>query len=195
MDRVIPVAALITLAAITPGPNNVIIMSRAVTGGLSGVLGAILAIVGASLIMLLAAMWLMTASSVERVAPWIAVAGCLMLVVLAVQQFFQPEEPRAPPPWIGVGAIAGFQWVNPKAWILVTIPASVSAGGGPSWILLMVLFAVITTTCLLLWASFGSAISIWANSPRRKRWVDRILGATLLATAVQLACSQIGGLT
>ena len=56
MNSLLAVIAIVTVAAITPGPNNFIVMNAAARGGLDAVLPAITGVVGGSLF-LMAIIW------------------------------------------------------------------------------------------------------------------------------------------
>ena len=64
---------------------------------------------------------------------------------------------------------AGFQFLNPKAWVLAAATVSVEASG-PSPLALttvMLIFAVAAITSVLLWAVLGARVCAWATTPRR----------------------------
>jgi threonine/homoserine/homoserine lactone efflux protein len=115
----------------------------------------------------------------------------------------------------GVAGLFAFQFLNPKSWVLVlTATAATPAGSGGlvRFGQLAALFALIPTVCLLLWAVLGKATAAsgataaatakderagakverdprgapGGGSGRAGAWLDRILGALLIASALLL---------
>ncbi len=88
----------------------------------------------------------------------------------------------------GTAGLFGFQFVNPKSWILVlTVAAAAPAEGGPlaQFARLAPLFAVIPAAALLLWAALGVAAKGLAGG-RGGAWLDRALGGLLVVSALAL---------
>ena len=82
-----------------------------------------------------------------------------------------------------------FQFLNPKSWVLVL--TAVAAGGGgisglAGFAILGLLFFLIPSLCLLLWASMGVALNRFLSAPGRKRRFDRIMGGLLVLSAGML---------
>ncbi len=90
-----------------------------------------------------------------------------------------------------MAGLFGFQFLNPKSWVLVlTATAATPAGwsGLARFGRLAALFALIPTICLLLWAVLGKATAATEAAAKDDRtgagaWLDRILGALLIASA------------
>jgi threonine/homoserine/homoserine lactone efflux protein len=110
------------VASVTPGPNNLMVMTSGVKYGfgrtlphLVGVIlgfGLMIAVVGLGLGVLFARF--------PQTLPIIRVTGSLYMVSLALKialaKPISKAEPSGRP--IGFLAAAGFQWVNPKAWAM-----------------------------------------------------------------------------
>jgi threonine/homoserine/homoserine lactone efflux protein len=54
------------------------------------------------------------------------------------------------------------------------------------WLVLAGIFVASSTACLLVWAAAGAALARWLTRPDVAMWVDRAMGAILLATAIML---------
>jgi threonine/homoserine/homoserine lactone efflux protein len=129
-------------------------------------------------------------------APWLRVAvglaGCLYLAWLGVALIRHAQRGASDPAARGLPAAStlglfAFQFLNPKAWVMVmtaiaAMPGRDLARGWP----LGVVFTVIPTACLLLWAGAGAALARWLDRPRVRVWVDRVMGVLLIATAAAL---------
>lgn len=86
------------------------------------------------------------------------------------------------------GMRIGFQFLNPKGWVLVlTVVAAIPASGAvESFVRLAPLFIAVPAACLLLWAGLGSALSGQLVRPAVRIATDRVLGILLVASALLL---------
>ena len=162
MEALIGAAGAIAAAALTPGPNNFVVMRTAARGGIAAALPAIGGVVLGSLVLLgVVVAGAGTAfEAVPHLRMALAIAGCLYLVYLGAQLLLgtrnaAESQERLP---AGVAGLFGFQFLNPKSWVLVL---TATAATPASWSALArfgqlaALFAVIPTVCLLLWAALG----------------------------------------
>jgi threonine/homoserine/homoserine lactone efflux protein len=199
MEDLIATAGALIAAALTPGPNNFVVMRAAARSGLIGALPEIAGIVLGSLALL--AVVVAGAGAVfeaePRLEPALAVAGCLYLVALGVRLLAsgggshgEPGEEAALP--AGAAGLFAFQFLNPKSWVLVlTVTAAAPAGGGPlaGFAQLAPLFVTIPAACLLLWSAFGSAMARHLERRPLRVGLDRTLGALLIVSALLLLTS------
>lgn len=193
MSPLVGVASLIAVAAITPGPNNLIIMQEAAQRSLAPAVSAIVGVIVGSVV-LLAIVWLSAGALFEaapRARPILTFAGAAYLIWLGLSSAWRAGNGRSgrfasPSGWMG---LAVFQLANPKAWILVlTATAAMSAIYG-SWtglFILAVVLVAITTASLAIWAVAGSALGKVLDRPRGRLWFDRLMGLALAASAVLL---------
>lgn len=199
MEDLLAAAGALVAAALTPGPNNFVVMRAAARGGLIGALPAITGTVLGSLA-LLAVVVAGAGAAFEaesRLEPALAIAGCLYLVYLGIRLLAsgsgstdQPGDEALP---AGAAGLFAFQFLNPKSWVLVlTVTAATPAGDGPLavFLRLAVLVVVITTLCLLLWLAFGSAMARHLERRPLRVALDRTLGALLIASALLLLISS-----
>lgn len=195
MSPLIAIAGLILVAAITPGPNNLVVLRTAARAGVAGTTPAIVGIVLGGLLMLaLAAAGLGAAFvALPALRSGIAVAGSLYLACLGVtlmRAVPDADTPAALP--AGVLGLLGFQFLNPKSWAMVlTATAALPAGDFASWLQLAALFVAIPVPCLLLWSAFGAVMAVRLADPRARRRFDRAMGALLLASALALLATEL----
>lgn len=196
MESLIAVAGLLFVAAITPGPNNTIVLAAAARSGLSGAVPSIAGVLVGSLA-LLALIWA-GADALFTAAPnfrhFLLAAGALYLVWLGSNLIWRSgdtgDEPR-PLPGTALG-IAAFQILNPKSWVLVTTASAAMAGsaagmdGLSGFGRLAALMLVIPGVCLTLWALAGVAIAERLRRRRARRWFDRAMGCLLILSAALL---------
>lgn len=190
MSPLFAIAGLLLVAAITPGPNNIVVMHAAIPGvrralpAIAGVLLgglAMLALVNIGLGTLLIrwpALRLLTATGGATYLAWLG----WMLTRAAGNARGDTPLPS------GLAGLFGFQFLNPKAWVmLLTVTAALPARGPwPAFTRLAPLFVVISGLCLLLWAITGRALARHVARSATRVWIDRALGVLLIASALLL---------
>lgn len=193
LDAWLAAAALLGVAAITPGPNNLVVLRAAGQAGLRGAMPAIAGIVVGGLLLLA----LMVLGAGAAFAAWpplrhgAVVVGALYLAWLGLSLCFGGVSPAPPTrsarlPTEALGLV-GFQFLNPKSWVLVlTVLAALPAADLRNYLTLAGLFALIPAACLLLWALLGAWLARWLAHPAVRRGVDIATGALLMACAVLL---------
>lgn len=190
MNPLLAACGLLCVAAITPGPNNLVVLRAAGQAGLRGAMPAIVGIVCGGLL-LLAVMALGAGAAFATHPPlrrWTGVVGALYLVWLGVSLCATGIAPRhaatsAALP-AGILGLIGFQFLNPKSWVMVlTALASVPATGWRGYLPLAALFTVIPASCLLLWAALGTLLSRALARPPIRRRVDAGMGMLLIVCA------------
>jgi threonine/homoserine/homoserine lactone efflux protein len=189
-----------------------VVRRAAAGGGVRGALPAIAGVVLGSLALLAVVVAgagvLFTAVPLARGV--LAVAGCSYLVWLGARLLLAgrgearpdppangaaaPVEPRHQAPRgdalpAGVAGLAIFQFLNPKSWVLVlaaTAAAPVALGPLSLFLRLGLLVLFIATGSLLLWALLGAGLERVLGQRREREWIDRGLGALLVASALAL---------
>lgn len=189
MNGLTGVIGILTVAAITPGPNNFIVMNAGVQRGPGAAAGAIAGVIAGSIV--LYAVVALVSSEVGSRLPLLteiaALLGAAYLSWLGVSLFragngaagssaLRPASPVA---------VAAFQFLNPKAWGLM---AAVAAGtqAGSDWPLLVPLMVAVFASCLTLWAAGGVVLSRYLEDARVARWFNRSMGACLIVSALSL---------
>lgn len=193
MDRLIALAGLLCVAAITPGPNNLVVLRAAGHAGIRAAVPAITGIVlgGLLLLALVAAGAGMAFAAHPSLKLWIGAIGALYLAWLGVslcvggmtprQSRASSAEPALPAGTLG---LIGFQFLNPKSWVMVlTVLTALPATTLRDYLPLAGLFVLIPTLCLLLWASLGAWLARWLVRPVVRRGVDIVMGVLLVVCA------------
>lgn len=190
MNCLIAAALVVLVAAITPGPNNLVVMRAAARGGMPAAVPAMAGIVLGSIALLAMAVAGVGAAigSMPALGRLIGICGGVYLMWLGASLWRQRHETpeRALP--AGVGGLFAFQFLNPKAWAMVlSVAATMQATSTvDTFLQLAPLFAVIPAICLTAWAGLGSALSRQLTHPARRAWIDRAMGASLIASALVL---------
>lgn len=186
------IAGLLCVAALTPGPNNLVVLRTASRDGLRGALPAIAGVVlgGLALLCMMAVGAGTAFAAWPALRRWLGIAGAAYLLWLGAALVV--DGLRANRSHVDVDAalpagtlgLIGFQFLNPKSWVMVlTVIASVPADGLRGYLPLAALFVAIPTGCLLLWAALGALLARWLSRPRVRRGTDVGMGALLVASA------------
>jgi len=186
------VASLLFVAAITPGPNNFIVLSVASRQGFLKAMPAIFGVVAGSLglaVLIWSGTSLLT-STVWDVLVWLKFLGCGYLCWLGISLILSAvatpgsEKTEAtdslPSQFAGV---ALFQALNPKTWVLLTTVVASAKQQGLQFAFLAGLMTVIMASCLALWAGLGSTISTGLKNPRAQQIFDISMGGLLIVSA------------
>jgi threonine/homoserine/homoserine lactone efflux protein len=201
METLMATAGMVTVAAITPGPNNFVVMRAGARAGwlraLPEMAGAVLGTFTMLVLVVLGGDILF--SAVPRARTWLALGGALYLVWLGlglvVGSFRRvpadaPADAPMDPPGLpsGAASLFVFQFLNPKGWVMVLTASAAAQGssvlGTLAW--LGPVFLLIPSLCLVAWAALGS---LFARALRRRAvqvWFDRVMGVLLCASALPL---------
>jgi len=193
VHQLLAISGLLFVAAITPGPNNLVVLRAAERAGMRAALPAIVGIVLGGLLLLgVAALGAGVAFTTHpSLRWWLAAIGSLYLAWLGVVLFASGIAPRAGtgPSMLpaGVPGLIGFQFLNPKSWVMVlTVLAAFPVPGLRGYLSLAGLFVLIPGACLLLWAWLGAWLSRWLARPPARRGIDMLMGALLITCAFLL---------
>ena len=203
MDALLGVAAVVTVGAITPGPNNWVVMRAAARSGAAGAVPVIAGVVLGSLalLVLVAAGGGAAFQAEPRLKAALAIGGSLYLAGLGTRLMLKtfsrpprtgPDTERLPSGLLG---LFGFQFLNPKSWVMVlTATAAAQNGSGalPTFLRLAGLFVLIPAACLVVWSAFGSLMARGLERPAIRPWVDRAMGLLLVGSALLLIAEGWG---
>jgi len=199
MESFLAVAGLIAVGAVTPGPNNFIVLRTAALRGIVGALPAVAGVVlgGLGLLGVAAAGGAVVFSTVPGFRRALALGGCLYLGWLGLRLIagsFRSRSNEGDTAWLpaGILGLAGFQFLNPKSWVLVfTAVAAMPAPTTLGFLQLAALFLLIPAVCLLLWSWCGALMMRALANARVSAWFDRAMGGTLAASAAALFLSAM----
>ena len=177
----------------TPGPNVLMIAASAAQVGFRRVIPHMLGVTFG-----FPAMFLVIALGLGlpfESYPWLhrvmQVVGGAWLLWLAwkIASAPPPGEAKSSPPLGFLGA-AAFQWVNPKAWMIVlaALPAFTTPGEPllPQATIIAVVFALVSMPCLLFWAWLGQAARQILGDGFRLRAFNWSMAALLILSLVPL---------
>lgn len=191
MEHLPALVAFSFVSSVTPGPNNVLLWASGASFGvkrtLPHVLGTAVGIGAMALAVSVGADAMIAA--VPSVATVMKLGGTAYLVWLAWQIARSGALDRsdvARP--LGLAGAAGFQMLNPKAWIfalgaVTTFRLTGMPGAVGSAVVALTMMVVIIPTALL-WAGAGGMLGRLITSPGARRVVSLSLAAMLLGTIV-----------
>ena len=177
------------VTSVSPGPNNTFLLSSGANFGLKksvpyvhGILAGLtcmMVLLGSGLGVIFT-----TLPVVYQALKWVGFAYILWLAFLIVKSTNKSEDGETQ--YIGFWRSTAFQFVNPKAWVVVGsfMATMVPVGSGLSATALICLtLLVFTYPGALIWAMAGQALKQWLSNPLRRR-VFNIASAILLVLSM-----------
>ena len=183
--------ALVT--SITPGPNNTMLLASGVNFGFRRTMPHLFGIsTGVAILMLCVGFGLGEAfKRLPLLYTILEVASVAYLLYLA-WRIGTSGEVKAhggkPRPMTFIEA-AAFQWINPKAWMMVltaatTVRLSGDYGMNAAW--MAVVFILIGFPCISLWAAFGLGLRRFLSNPRALRIFNVTMAVLLILSLYPL---------
>ncbi|AOJ33951.1 LysE family translocator [Burkholderia metallica] len=183
--------ALVT--SITPGPNNTMLLASGVNFGFRRTMPHLFGIsIGVAILMLCVGFGLGEAFKRLPLLYTILEAASVVYLLYLAWRIGTSGEVKAhgakPRPMTFTEA-AAFQWVNPKAWMMVltaatTIRLSADYGMNAAW--MAVVFILIGFPCICLWAAFGLGLRRFLSNPRALRIFNVTMAVLLILSLYPL---------
>jgi threonine/homoserine/homoserine lactone efflux protein len=189
-DTLVALLVYAFVTSITPGPNNLMLLSSGVNFGFARSVPHMLGIGIGFVVLLLAVGFglgaILTAFPALHTA--LKIAGAAYLLYLAwkiamARSVTRGSEQNARP--LTFLDAAAFQWVNPKAWVMaITAMAVYTVPESPflSVLLIALAFGVVNLPSVSVWAGFGTALRGFLSDPVRLKWFNIAMGLLLAAT-------------
>ncbi|MES2625509.1 MAG: LysE family translocator [Pseudomonadota bacterium] len=195
----LPALLLFTFSAsITPGPNNVMILTSGLNYGIRRSMPHLLGIVlGFSFMVLVIGFGFgLLFARFPLLHTVIKIAGVIYLLFLAWRVWTtsprEIEGTNKPP--LNFLQAALFQWLNPKAWMMATSGIATFASAEASTVQIMLIaavFMIASFTCTGSWLVFGAALKKLLSQPGPRSIFNRVMAAllvlSLLPTLQELA--------
>lgn len=192
-SQVIAFLLFSVVAAVTPGPSNLILTSTAARVGLLRGLPSLAGqVLGMGLMMFLVALGLgnivLANSVLSLVLKW---GGVVVLLWLAWKiATAGPSAALSDKPPVGFWGMAAFQWINPKSWLVSVsaIGTYLRPAGGAAFTQALgfsLLFVLAALPSCFIWLAFGASLQRILSTDRAARLFNVAMGV-LLAGAVLL---------
>ncbi|MGC3024291.1 LysE family translocator [Burkholderia sp. DN3021] len=183
--------ALVT--SITPGPNNTMLLASGVNFGFRRTMPHLFGIsIGVAILMLCVGFGLGEAFRRLPLLYTILEAASVAYLLYLAWRIGTSGEVKAhgakPRPMTFIEA-AAFQWVNPKAWMMVltaatTVRLSADYGMNAAW--MAVVFILIGFPCICLWAAFGLGLRRFLSNRRALRIFNVTMAVLLILSLYPL---------
>ncbi|MFX1675354.1 LysE family translocator [Paraburkholderia sp. A2WS-5] len=183
----------VVVTTITPGPNNTMLLASGVNFGFKRTVPHILGISAGVVVLMLSVGFGL--GEIFRHVPWLytaleaaSVAYLLWLAWKIGTSGMLKERGGERRPMRFHEAIA-FQWINPKAWMMVLTAATtirLSADFGVNTVVMAALFYVIGLPCICVWAAFGTGMRRFLGDSRRLRLFNIAMALALVASMYPL---------
>ena len=175
-DMLFAFAGFAFVTSVTPGPNNTMLLASGVNHGFMRTIPHIVGIsLGCAAMLLLVGLGLgqvfATVPALYTALRYLGAAYLLWLAwKIAHAGPIQLGDRLARP--MGFWQAAFFQWVNPKAWVMVVGAVTTYAprqGFAQGVAVITVLLVLVNAPTVCLWAGCGAALRRWLTDPGRIR--------------------------
>ncbi len=187
----LPFAYFMSISAITPGPNNLMLAASGMNFGIRRTLPHMAGVtIGFMVLMFLCAFGIGTVYNAYPQAHIVLNVFCAAYILylsykIAMSGKPDPADPDSvSKPMTFVQAFL-FQYVNPKAWVMALaststlLPVTSIAQQG---LVLLAVSLLINAPCVSIWTAFGKGMAAVFSSERSHRVINIILAVLLVAT-------------
>ena len=193
LESIIAVFGILSAAAWSPGPNNAMLAASGATFGLRRSLPHALGVgLGFPLMLFLVALGLGRVferfPALHEILRW-AGAALLLWVAWRIATATGPGglKVRARP--FTAWQAAGFQWINPKAWVM-TVSIGAQFVTGAHAVREALVCTLVAVACALSsalgWAVFGTVMGRWLADPARLRLFNGAMAGLIVLAVVYL---------
>lgn len=191
MSLLLSAAIFGLVTSVTPGPNNTYLLASGMNYGLkrsipylAGILIGLTAIVLA--VIFGVGVVFATFPVIYQILKWVGFAYiCWMAYGVATSG---TKSARAKSEsYVGFWKAIGFQFVNPKAWIVsLSFVATYVPVGQSIWVEILFALVLVATTFpgAFVWATLGKLLSTWLSDARKRRFFNYIAAALLVLTMI-----------
>ncbi|KZN39767.1 LysE family translocator [Pseudoalteromonas luteoviolacea] len=178
------------VSSISPGPNNLILLSSGIAYGTKRSLSLLFGINIGFMAMILAiglgiGELFATSPNLYTWLKWISTIYLLYLAYkVARSSTIQTQQPHKAPMTFTQAAL--FQWVNPKAWSMALSAIAVYAPSTSmeSTVLIAAVFAAINLPCILSWLLAGDKLSELLNDEKSVQYLNYFLALLLVVSVL-----------
>ena len=177
------------VSSITPGPNNLMLMTSGANFGFNRTLPHMMGVcLGFTFMIAVVGLGMMTLFEAYPIVYQVLKYACIAYLIylayrIATTHDGVSEQGEKTKPLSFIQA-ALFQWINPKAWSMALTAVTVySLGNGTEAMLVLALiFGVINLPAITTWVLLGLKIKRLLTNPQRLKWFNRTMAILLLAT-------------
>lgn len=188
LETFLTLIAFAFVAGGTPGPNTMMLFASGVNFGFRNTVPHMLGIAIGFLALLLAVGFglgaLLTAIPALYLVLKVLGGGYLVYIAWRIATSNTLPEARAGAQPMTFIEAAAFQWVNPKAWVMLVTAMGIYTDPdhyADTVMLIFLAFAIATIPCVSAWAGFGSVLRSWLADPVRLKWFNISMAVLLVA--------------
>ncbi len=192
MDYLFAVVLFAISSSVTPGPNNIMVMTSGLNFGVRKSLSLLTGIcVGFTVMLLLVGLGFSQLfeefPNLHFIIKCVGVFYLLYLAYLIAGSADDVHSDKQSEPFSFVKGLL-FQWVNAKAWVVATgaIAAftTTEANFLSQNIMIATIFFVVSFPCVGVWLVFGSILKNVLNSSKSRRWFNFTMSGLLVLSVV-----------
>jgi len=187
LETFLTLIAFAFVASGTPGPNTMMLFTSGVNFGFRNTVPHMAGIGIGFLALLLGVGFglgaLLTAFPFLYLVLKILGGGYLVYIAWRIATSTTLPEARAGARPMTFLEAAAFQWVNPKAWVMLVTAMGIYTDPdhySDTVMLIFLAFALATIPCVAAWAGFGSVLRSWLADPVRLKWFNITMAALLV---------------
>ena len=190
MEILLTLGVFALVSSITPGPNNLMLMSSGATYGVRSTLPHIFGVcLGFTWMVFLVGVGVMQVFDAfplsYTILKWVSI-GYLLYLALKIARSSRPSQvdTSVSRPFSFFQA-ASFQWVNPKAWTMALSAISVYAPTKDinAVVLVALVFGLVNLPCIFAWTLLGQKLQVFLTSAPKLKMFNYAM-ATLLALSL-----------
>ncbi|MGX9461736.1 LysE family translocator [Shewanella sp. A14] len=194
MELVFAIALFAFSAGITPGPNNIMLMTSGVNFGIKRSIPHLMGISLGFPTMILAVGLGLSAifkayPMIHTVIKVVGITYLLYLSWLIANSSSKMEGKQVSKPFSFIQA-AAFQWVNPKGWIMavgaIATFTSVQQELNSQVMTIASVFLCVAFPCAMVWLSFGVALKRLLKNERQQRIFNVSMALLLVASIIPM---------
>jgi threonine/homoserine/homoserine lactone efflux protein len=189
LETFLTLVAFAFVAAGTPGPNTMMLFASGVNFGFRRTLPHMFGIAFGFLALLLAVGFglgtLLTAFPSLYLVLKILGGAYLIHIAWRIATSETLPEARASARPMTLVEAAAFQWVNPKAWVMLVTAMGIYTDPeryADTVFLIFLAFAAATIPCVGAWAGFGSVLRSLLSDPVRLKWFNISMAVLLVVS-------------
>ncbi|MGL5467165.1 MAG: LysE family translocator [Shewanella sp.] len=194
MELILAIALFAFSSGITPGPNNIMLMTSGVNFGVKRSIPHLMGIsLGFPTMILAIGLGLSTVFQaypiIHQVIKVIGIVYLLYLSWLIANSSSKMEGKSIAKPFSFLQA-AAFQWVNPKGWIMavgaIATFTSVQHDLTPQVITIATVFLCVAFPCAVVWLGFGVALKRILKNERQQKIFNITMAVLLVASIIPM---------
>ena len=189
LETFLTLIAFAFVAGGTPGPNTMMLFSSGVNFGFRNTVPHMFGIGTGFLLLVLGIGFglgaLLTAFPALYLVLKILGGSYLVYIAWRIARSDTLPEARAGARPMTFLEAAAFQWVNPKAWVMLVTAMGIYTDPdhyADTVMLICLAFAIATVPCVMAWAGFGSVLRAWLSDPVRLKWFNITMAVLLVAS-------------